>query len=576
MDEGRKQTDLLLAEMEKKIKKEYKQASQEVEDKLNQYLQSFADKDAKKQSQLNHGLITQQEYDQWRINQMLIGQRWSDMRDNLTQDYLNADKIAKSIVNGYMPEVYALNHNYGTYDVEHKSKIDTSYTLYDRQTVERLMRDNPKMLPPPGRKVSQAIAEGRAKRWNNQHIQSVMMQSLLQGESIPKIANRLAEKVGDSNYKAAIRNARTMTTRAENYGRLDSYKRAQNMGIKMQKQWVATLDQVTRDSHVDLDGETVDVNENFSNGMDCPGGMGPPEEVYNCRCTMVAQIKGFETDASDLSLRNTDKLGDMSYDEWKEAHQNTQNNGIIYTPYNLQRPVRPSKSNFTNIDDYYTARTLYREQLNEYERLREKWILENTPLHSMTADEIQAWCDDKDIKIYNDISPVDGRALTAYTQRMDKLSSEFPEVMKYRELLDIPKQYTKYELAYENTSDFIAEATHGFTFGESGRSVTDIMRQRCDQISQGIMVEGAGPLNSLFDHEFGHNVYSYIMAKENVTRFEIEQDVVKALQGKNGISEYAFTNDHEMFAEGFAAWYGGEKTEFANAMGDLLRRWGVI
>ena len=39
-----------------------------------------------------------------------------------------------------------------------------------------------------------------------------------------------------------------------------------------------------------------------------------PEMVYNCRCTMICRIKGFEKDFTD---RHNDALGDMTYDEWK-------------------------------------------------------------------------------------------------------------------------------------------------------------------------------------------------------------------------------------------------------------------
>lgn len=58
----------------------------------------------------------------------------------LAADLHNVNKIAKSITQGYMPEVYALNHNYSTFQIEKGSRIDTSYTLYDRHTVERLFR----------------------------------------------------------------------------------------------------------------------------------------------------------------------------------------------------------------------------------------------------------------------------------------------------------------------------------------------------------------------------------------------------------------------------------------------------
>lgn len=299
---------------------EYQQASQEVQDKLNDYLRRFKAKDKIKRKQLKEGKITQKQYNDWRIGQIAIGKRWEEMRDTLAQDFHNTNQIAQSIINGYMPEVYALNHNYGTFQVERGALVDTSYTLYDRQTVERIMRDNPDLLPPPGKKVSARIAANKDIRWNKKQVQSVMVQGILQGESIPQISKRLAQTVGESNYKSAVRNARTMTTGAENAGRNDSYKRAVNMGIDMESQWLATLDGRTRHSHRQLDGVSVPVGEKFPNGCRFPGDPeGRPEEIYCCRCTTIAKIKGFERDVTDLGLRHTRHLGELTYQEWQDV-----------------------------------------------------------------------------------------------------------------------------------------------------------------------------------------------------------------------------------------------------------------
>ena len=283
LDAGHVQTDQILEDLERRISKTYKQAEKETQKKLDQYLEKFKEKDRKKREQLKRGEITRTEYNRWRTGQIATGKRWAEMRDTLAQDYHNANKIAQSVTYGYMPEVYALNFNYGTYEVETQSLVDTSFSLYNREAVERIFRENPDLLPPPGKKVSERIAAGLDVKWNKQQVQSVMLQGILQGESIPKIAKRLSSEVGEKNRKAAIRNARTMTTGAESAGRRDSYKRAQSMGIKMMQTWVATLDGRTRHSHRMLDGETIDVDGVFSNGCRYPGDPnGAPEEIYNC------------------------------------------------------------------------------------------------------------------------------------------------------------------------------------------------------------------------------------------------------------------------------------------------------
>lgn len=92
--------------------------------------------------------------------------------------------------------------------------------------------------------------------------------------------------------------ARTETHAAANYGSIKTAKNAQaEFGIIMQKEWVATNDARTRDTHAQMDGVIVDVDENFNvNGYmtDRPNGEGlPAEESINCRCVMTYRKKEF-------------------------------------------------------------------------------------------------------------------------------------------------------------------------------------------------------------------------------------------------------------------------------------------
>lgn len=300
MDRGHEETEELLKEIEKKIKKEYKQANKEVEEKLNNYLEAFEKKDKEKRLSLKKGEITKEAYDKWRTQQILIDNKWQGMLDVLSDDYLNADKIARSIVNRYMPEVYAINHNFGTYQVEQGTNLNTSYSLYNRQTVERLFRDNPDLLP-KSNNIEELIREKKVKRWNAQKINSAVTQAILQGEAIPKVAKRL-RNVTDMDYRASVRNARTMITSVQNCGRLDAYKRAEKMGIETYKQWLAIHDNRTRHQHRLLDRQIQPVDKPFivddEEIMFPADSTASPFLVYNCRCTMKAVFPK-ETNATD-------------------------------------------------------------------------------------------------------------------------------------------------------------------------------------------------------------------------------------------------------------------------------------
>lgn len=334
-DLGNKETEELLEELEKKIRKEYTQATKEVEEKLKDYLERFEKKDsirkeylAKQYEKYQAGEISyaeyktfQSEYTQWRIGQIAIGERWEEMRDTLAEDLTDTYGKARSMIEGYMPEVYALNHNYATFLVESQSLVNTSYTLYDAQTVERLIKENPRLLPNT-RFHSATYEKMRQKdyKWNQQKITSAITQGIVQGESIPKIAKRL-RNVAEMDYKASIRDARTSITSAQNAGRIEGMHRAEDMGIKMLKQWLATIDDRTRHEHRVLDGQRQYVDEPFEvDGYQILYPADPsaePEMVYNCRCTMVTVFDGYDKKTTDFDI--DERLGDMTYDEWKKS-----------------------------------------------------------------------------------------------------------------------------------------------------------------------------------------------------------------------------------------------------------------
>lgn len=329
MDQAHLETDKIIEKIAKRLNREYKTANKDMEKKLEKYLKAFDRKDRAKRDLLKQGLISEQEYKDWRIGQIMIGKRWEEMLDTLAQDYHNTNEIARQIAKDNAYDVYALNHDYGTFQVEKESLVDTSYTLYDRGTVSRLAKADQKMLPDPSERTLKRIRDAKEKRWSKQKLNSAIMQGILQGEPLAKVAKRL-QSVTNMEKAQAMRNARTMMTNAQSAGRYDAYRRAKGMGINFKVVWIATLDNRTRHEHRQLDGQMQDVDTPFEvDGQQIMypadlGGSGykvPPELIYNCRCTIGVAIPG--TKLYEQGLQGVDRfsrLGDMSYEEWKNEH----------------------------------------------------------------------------------------------------------------------------------------------------------------------------------------------------------------------------------------------------------------
>ena len=191
--------------------------------------------------------------------------------------------------------------------------------------------EQPELMP--NYPLARALRRGIDLAYGRRQITASVTSSILQGRSLRGIADDLQQRITTMDRTSAIRTARTAFTGAQNAGRMDSYAAAEKMGIKLKKEWLATLDGRTRHSHAALDGEKVGTDEKFSNGCRFPGDpQGRPGEVYNCRCTMVAALD--DVDTAGAKRRTQDGLiPDMTYAQWEASKRGY--SGRQLSPYNI-------------------------------------------------------------------------------------------------------------------------------------------------------------------------------------------------------------------------------------------------
>lgn len=318
IDYGTRQTDLAVKRAQGRLQRVYKQAARDIEDKMKAWQKGHEAREAKYRQQVADGTMTQADFDAWMRGQVFQGKQWQARKEQIQKTLLEADQAAAQIVNEGKLDVFATNANYVGYELEHNAKVNTGFTLYDEQTVARLVKNDPKLLPPAKVKKSKAFP------YYNKLVNSCITQGIVQGETIPQIARRIMDRTGESAYKSAVRNARTAFTGAQNAGRMEGMYQAEDLGIRVQKQWMATLDDRTRDTHADLDGQIVDVDEPFvtsdGNEIMFPGDpSADPSEVYNCRCTLVYVYPDYPSDMGRRDNETGDVIGSMTYDEWEKS-----------------------------------------------------------------------------------------------------------------------------------------------------------------------------------------------------------------------------------------------------------------
>jgi HK97 family phage portal protein len=112
-------------------------------------------------------------------------------------------------------------------------------------------------------------------------LRKTLSEGIAEGESIPRLRDRVSSVMTDAKTSRAVKIARTETHTTVGAGTHETYVSA---GIQ-QREWLTTIDGRERVSHAALNGEIVGINQPFSNGLMFPGDQsGPAEEVVNCRC----------------------------------------------------------------------------------------------------------------------------------------------------------------------------------------------------------------------------------------------------------------------------------------------------
>ena len=325
-DLGHQLTDKQLAALERRIAKLYREAGKELQETIDAYFEQFKERDEEMKALIgtvqNGKEWTEADYKQWRLNQIGRGERYQAMRDKVAHRVTDANAVAVSYTNDATPGIYSLNRNYAAYTIEQVAG-NIGFDLWDEQTVKRLIVEQPNLMPyyPPKR----ALKRGIDLEYGKKQITASVTSSILQGKSIKHMADDLQKRITTMSRDSAIRTARTAVTGAQNAGRMDSYAAAEKMGIKLKREWVATLDNRTRHAHAMLDGQQADIDKPFKvDGYDImfPGDTSAPGYlVYNCRCTTIAVVDGVDTTTAQRRVRNhdtgqTEVISNMSYAEW--------------------------------------------------------------------------------------------------------------------------------------------------------------------------------------------------------------------------------------------------------------------
>jgi len=189
------------------------------------------------------------------------GQR-EEMRKLLTANYLTAGERFRSLtLEDLTGEVEARKDAESQFE---RSMLD--YVQENAVTRSALIADTTETL------VREAIVEG-----------------VKEGDTPTTIAKRIVNTAGGAVSR--LRADAIAITETHNAATFASDVTAEDTGLRLEKEWLATEDSRTRPTHSEADGQRVGMNETFTVGgyqMKRPGDPdAPAKETIRCRCTVL-------------------------------------------------------------------------------------------------------------------------------------------------------------------------------------------------------------------------------------------------------------------------------------------------
>jgi HK97 family phage portal protein len=204
--------------------------------------------------------------------------------DALSSDDPYIQAALNAIKRGYKQDA----EYYKNWINEFRALIGKTYTVAGQELLDELgldfNLDNPAVYQAIQDRVEQLasyVTETSAKQ-----VAAAVTVGRKAGMGIGDVAKLVDQTVfGGTAISRATMIARTETVGALNQGEHDT---AKAQGVMQSKEWLTQQDDKVRDSHAELDGVRIDMDDIFDNGCAYPGDQnGDADEVINCRCTLL-------------------------------------------------------------------------------------------------------------------------------------------------------------------------------------------------------------------------------------------------------------------------------------------------
>lgn len=230
--------------------------------------------------------------------------RLSKLEQSLIKDIKELYDDDGKLIRDTLAQVYEQSYYRTAWALETETRARLGYSAVDHKTVQLSVQN-----PFTGLTLNERLERHRTNLIYG--LKEELTRGFVNGDTYPQISRRVKDLLeGDAGK--AIRIVRTESTRIYNAAQYDSILHAESQGLEMTKTWISSRDDRTRESHEELDGVTIPVDEPFEidgdEGM-FPGDFSRAENVINCRCAVQYNVVA-------INKPMHDELDGMGFDDW--------------------------------------------------------------------------------------------------------------------------------------------------------------------------------------------------------------------------------------------------------------------
>lgn len=296
-----------------KIRKEWYEFFKSVQPKIEPYYQDMINaEDGEKLEKKNKYKNALKKY-------IYNSDEFKELVEKTAQKFSEVNRQAADAVNGNAASVYTHFFNKEGNEIAKEIK-DYPFTEAEEREVKGVYKNT--------------INNQKDVRWIKKNILSNVLIGILVAQKVDDISDRISI-VNERNRKSSLNNSLAVYGSNESIGKYVSWERADYYGVDIQKTWIATLDNRTRDTHIAYDGKVVGLDEEFAPHLKYPrdpdAKANCPWEYYNCRCTLGKVVIGYKSDQraarkgdvtgsykkdSSFAGTKTITIPNMTYTEW--------------------------------------------------------------------------------------------------------------------------------------------------------------------------------------------------------------------------------------------------------------------